>query len=308
MAPRKHDPRDESLEEVLLGYASHHMWEKVRWIVNKGADVTYTNEHGQSALHFTQWGDDVPIDVMYMLSHPILSNSSCRLGLMTPAHIAAPFDLYMRLADRYFNIDMLVLLKRICARYLGVDLQEQELTDLKSVLKFFLMHVEIHYPKKISVQQEFSKTGKLVASKACIVSKNGEGPNPWSTERVTKKTTSEWRWVVLCMIKCGYTVKFLPPIHQCTNAQNQQQEDQAMKEIKEIYPEYKHQEENEVPKLSDLCSNVIHAHMQKPVTAEKFKQLPVPKEIVRLLTREDMADQVYDAMVESPESSESSDN
>ena len=31
-------------------------------------------------------------------------------------------------------------------------------------------------------------------------------------------TTSEWRWVVLCMIKCGYIVQFLPPIHRKLNA------------------------------------------------------------------------------------------
>ena len=72
------------------------------------------------------------------------------------------------------------------------------------------------------------------------------------------------------------------------NAQNQQQEDQAMREINEIYPEYEHQEEYEVPKLSDLCSNVIHAHIQRPVTADKLKQLPLPKSMVHLLRREDV--------------------
>ena len=35
---RKHDPIEDSLEEVLLGYARDHMWESMRWNIMEGAD------------------------------------------------------------------------------------------------------------------------------------------------------------------------------------------------------------------------------------------------------------------------------
>ena len=199
----------------------------------------------------------------------------------------------------------------MCLKYLYCDVED--VTEIQSVLRFFLMHAQFSYPLQVFVQQIDCGNGYCfaismkpnISTGTLILAEPGE----WYAGFYEKLVEEyEGRWIVQCLIKLGFTVTFPPIIQQDPNAQTQQQqqpqqEHQVIRDIKSIYDKFKHQEEKEVAKLSDLCANVLRAHVQRPNRADKlsslkFRQLKLPKQIVPVLTREDMADTVYHAIQE----------
>ena len=75
----------------------------------------------------------------------------------------------------------------------------------------------------------------------------------------------------------------------------------TIRSINQIYAQHKLQE-NKLSPLFDLCCSVVREHIERPIIrAEKYRQLNLPASIVRHLTREDIADQVYDEIVEHHE-------
>ena len=335
--------------KALINLARKQRWEEVRNAVKNGADVCFTNKKGESALHTALWFEDVPLDVISMLIHPnIINTTKCGLS---PLHIAAMvqpdraipellragadpnlrlrgnnmsamdlclfkvynFSLDASLLEELmpgnFNIDMLTILESVCLRYLSSDAQPQNVIEFQSVLRLLLVHANVSYPLTVCVQQIDYRNGSCfaVSSKPDNCFRIYTAVERWFVgTRRSMVEECEWHWIVQCLIKCGYTITFLPIIQQDPDAQTQQQQQQqhqVIRDIKSIYDKFKHQEEKEVAKLSDLCANVLRAHVQRPNRADKlsslkFRQLKLPKQIVPVLTREDMADTVYHAIQE----------
>ena len=333
-----------SLEERLIIHATDGAWEAVRGLVRNGADISYKNNNGESALHIALLDRDVPLEVIRLLIHPAIINSFTRNGL-TPLHIAArshrpriirellwanadpsirsrdrrgssPMEFFLRMNLRLdvsfleelvpagYTIDMLELLVNICHRYLGPRLDKRDKKNLQRVLRFFLPHVHLRYPLQVHVQQVAGLYGRGFAVTNELLGRNQirnvVGPSLWLVGMLASVGERKWHWIVKCLISCGYTIIF-PPANTQPNSnpqsQQQQQEHEVIRNIKATYALYKHQEEKEVARLSDLCCSVVLAHVQRPIKADKLRKCNLPDKILRLLTREDMVDQVYEAVL-----------
>ena len=81
----------------------------------------------------------------------------------------------MLLAHQDLRIDLLVLVKRIYVRYLSLDLQEQDLTDLQTVLRYFLLQLQIQYPKKYPFNKYFLKRANWCRVKPALSTETVKG-------------------------------------------------------------------------------------------------------------------------------------
>ena len=320
----------------LLRHAAWRRWDDIRFCVKKGADVTYRDSQGNSALHLALENPNVPVDVISILIHPDLINSIGGRRL-TPLHIAAygqnkdviqellrvnadpnikrhygisPLDFYIErmslpldvsileaLVPCDFRIDMMLVLERFGLSILRFGTDQHNIMSLvESVLRFFIIHAQVQYKTRISVQQISSANDCqfVVSSEPNINSSSSARRDKLFSG--TNFETSQMRFILVCLIKCGYTIKFHPVIQHNPNAynQHQQQDLEFLSDIKTIYSKYKHQEENATARLFDLCCSVVRLCIQRPIRAEKYRQLNLPSSIVRLLTSEDIADQVFD--------------
>ena len=355
---RDRDSELDRNEVELIIPARNKRWQLVRDAVKNGADVSYVNKHGDSALHTALWCKEVPLDVIRLLIHPKIINSPT-VDVKSPLFIAvnqqelpvirellragadpnfryrprclpnfpsfSPMELFLyrkdvsldvsfleELMPSDFSIDMLTLLKKLCLQYLGLGVQPQDVTEFQSVLRFVLLQTHFSYPLQVYIQQIECENGSCFAlSNKAGISRDQlfrAEPGRWFAGMYQDTVREyEWHWIVRCLIKFGYTITFLPIIQQDPDAQTQQQKQpqqsnqqqhQVIRDIKAIYSQYKHQEEKEIAKLFDLCSNVVRAHVQRPFSADKFRQLKLPHPVVDHLTREDMVDQVYNEIME----------
>ena len=243
-------------------------------------------------FRFTAWAADLP-----QLSP---------MDLFLCTNLSLDVSFLEELMPDDFSIDMLTLLERVCRKYLYCHVED--VTEIQSVLRFFLMHAQFSYPLQVFVQQIDCGNGYCFAISMKPNISTGTlilaEPGAWYAGFYEKFVEEyEGRWIVQCLIKLGFTVTFPPIIQQDPNAQTQQQqqpqqEHQVVRDIKAICAQYKHQEEKEVPKLFDLCSNVVRAHVQRPFSADKFRQLNLPSPVADSLTREDMVEVVHDTVEE----------
>ena len=352
----------------LMNYVRKRWWEEVRNAVKNGADVTFTNKRGESALLVALWCKEVPLDVIRLLIHPKIINRLTTDMTDSPLYIACLMhspcvikELFRAGADPKFyrgefiggfyddyddyddynplsllelilehrndisldvslleelipddcNIDMLTLLMKMCSLF---EIHPREATEFQRVLRLLLLHTQFSYPLQVYIQEIACGNG------SCFAVSNEAGirrsirffakPGHWfagTTLSIVVKPM--WHWIVQCLIKMGFTITFPPIIQLNPNAQSQQQqqqqpqqEHQVIRDIKAMYAQYKHQEEKEVAKLSDLCCNVIRAHVQRPFRADKFRslefrQLKLPEQVVHCLTREDMVPEVFNEIV-----------
>ena len=324
--------------ELLVEAAGHRWWDTISCLVKGGINVTYRTRVGASALHIALMDDNVPVDVVRMLIHPDLINSFCGKGetplhVAANAHNThvikellranadpniktrkgeTALDLYCRRLDlppdvsileAFFpedvTIDMIKLLKKIYLSFLRCDIQEQD--SIKSVLRFLLLHSRLQCKQDIVIKQLYSPAychfAVYTASNYLYQTFRHARQDRWFLK--TDANLFETRLILMWLIKCGYTVKFPHSIkHNANPCIQEKQQEQVLSDVMEVYSRFNNQEENEPAHLFDLCSRVVHEHIQRPIRAEKYKELNLPSKIVRLLTKEDIVDQVYDDIVE----------
>ena len=283
-------------------------------------------------LHVALCNSDMPIEVIRQLIQPNTINYICLLGL-TPLAIATNFqsieviqellranadpnirtsdgesvlDFYIRRQDlpltvsileelvpNDFRINIIAVFEEFCLRYMRHRLPEK---DMQSMLRFFLLHTQFHYQMRISIQQNDSPNGCRFA----ILSEPYMSCRSIQWFPASRMEVCEWRCMLMCLIKCGYAITFPPSMQLNSNTYytQHQQKLEVLKDIKTIYSQYKHQEENEPVRLRDLCCSVVREHIQRPIRAEKYRQLNLPASIVRRLTRENIADEICDEIKE----------